>query len=143
VSAVGDEMPSHATRRQVIAGVLVPRGVRARTNAGRRRQWPSPNYLRPKSDGPHFGFREKWRRSGLTNNFAIPAQTVADLYRYHRQVELFFKWIKQRLRINRSSGPPRTRSKARFGSLSRFTSSSLSSRIALTAIRISTQFYGF
>ena len=35
----------------------------------------------------------------LTNNFAIPAQTVADLYRYHRQVELLFKWIKQRLRI--------------------------------------------
>jgi len=35
----------------------------------------------------------------LTNNFAIPAQTVADLYRYHWQVELFFKWIKQRLRI--------------------------------------------
>jgi len=35
----------------------------------------------------------------LTNNFAIPARTVADLYRYRRQVELFFKWIKQRLRI--------------------------------------------
>jgi len=33
----------------------------------------------------------------LTNNFAIPAQTVADLYRYHWQVELFFKWIKQHL----------------------------------------------
>ena len=36
----------------------------------------------------------------LTNNFAIPVQTVADLYRYRRQVELFFKWIKQHLRIN-------------------------------------------
>ena len=35
----------------------------------------------------------------MTNNFAIPAQTVADLYRYRWQVELFFKWIKQRLRI--------------------------------------------
>jgi len=35
----------------------------------------------------------------LTNNFAIPAQTVADLYRYHRQAELSFKWIKQHLRI--------------------------------------------
>jgi len=33
----------------------------------------------------------------LTNNFAIPAQTVADLYRYRRQVELFFMWIKQHL----------------------------------------------
>jgi len=64
VSAVGDEMPGHATRRQVIAGVLVPRGVRAGTNAGRRRQWPAPHCLHPKSDGPHFGVREKWRRSG-------------------------------------------------------------------------------
>jgi len=35
----------------------------------------------------------------LTNSFAIPAQTVADLYRYRWQVELFFKWIKQHLRI--------------------------------------------
>jgi hypothetical protein len=35
----------------------------------------------------------------LTNNFTIPAQTVADLYRYRWHVELFFKWIKQHLRI--------------------------------------------
>ena len=35
----------------------------------------------------------------ITNNFVIPAQTVADLYRYRWQVELFFKWIKQHLRI--------------------------------------------
>ena len=35
----------------------------------------------------------------LTNNFAIPAATVADLYRCRWQVELFFKWIKQHLRI--------------------------------------------
>jgi hypothetical protein len=35
----------------------------------------------------------------LTNNFARPAQTVADLYRCRWQVELFFKWIKQHLRI--------------------------------------------
>jgi len=35
----------------------------------------------------------------LTNNFAIPARTVADLYRYRWQIELFFKWIKQYLRI--------------------------------------------
>ena len=64
VSAVGDEMPGHATRCQVIAGVRVPRGVRAGTNAGRQRQWPSPHFLHPKSNGPHFGLREKWRRSG-------------------------------------------------------------------------------
>jgi len=35
----------------------------------------------------------------LTNNFIIPAKTVADIYRSRWQVELFFKWIKQHLRI--------------------------------------------
>ncbi len=40
----------------------------------------------------------------LTNNFAVPALTVADLYRYRWQVELFFKWIKQHLRIKRFFG---------------------------------------
>jgi DDE family transposase/uncharacterized protein DUF4372 len=35
----------------------------------------------------------------LTNNFQLPALTVAQLYRCRWQVELFFKWIKQHLRI--------------------------------------------
>ncbi|HVO91279.1 MAG TPA: IS4 family transposase [Terriglobales bacterium] len=35
----------------------------------------------------------------LTNNFALPALTIADLYRCRWQVELFFQWIKQHLRI--------------------------------------------
>lgn len=35
----------------------------------------------------------------LTNNFVLPAQTVTELYRSRWQVELFFKWIKQNLRI--------------------------------------------
>jgi hypothetical protein len=35
----------------------------------------------------------------LTNNFSLPATTIADLYRCRWQVELFFKWIKQHLRI--------------------------------------------
>jgi hypothetical protein len=35
----------------------------------------------------------------LTNNFILPALTIAELYRYRWQVELFFKWIKQNLRI--------------------------------------------
>jgi len=35
----------------------------------------------------------------LTNNFALPPQLIADLYRQRWQVELFFKWIKQHLRI--------------------------------------------
>ncbi|MFZ3137129.1 MAG: IS4 family transposase [Thermodesulfovibrionales bacterium] len=35
----------------------------------------------------------------LTNNFLLPALTIADIYRCRWQVELFFKWIKQHLRI--------------------------------------------
>jgi hypothetical protein len=35
----------------------------------------------------------------LTNNFALPALTIALIYKSRWQVELFFKWIKQHLRI--------------------------------------------
>ncbi len=40
----------------------------------------------------------------LTNNFTLPALTIAQLYRSRWQVELFFKWIKQNLRIKRFYG---------------------------------------
>jgi len=40
----------------------------------------------------------------LTNNVALPAKTICDLYRLRWQVELFFKWIKQHLRIKRFFG---------------------------------------
>jgi hypothetical protein len=35
----------------------------------------------------------------LTNNFVLPALTIANLYKCRWQIELFFKWIKQHLRI--------------------------------------------
>jgi len=40
----------------------------------------------------------------LTNNFKLPAHTVAELYRMRWQIELFFKWIKQHLRIKQFYG---------------------------------------
>ena len=40
----------------------------------------------------------------LTNNTSLPALTIAALYRSRWQVELFFKWIKQHLRIKRFLG---------------------------------------
>lgn len=40
----------------------------------------------------------------LTNNFILPALTIAKLYKCRWQVELFFKWIKQHLRIKRFYG---------------------------------------
>jgi IS4 transposase len=35
----------------------------------------------------------------LTNNFALPALTITEIYHKRWQIELFFKWIKQHLRI--------------------------------------------
>ena len=40
----------------------------------------------------------------LTNNFVLPALTITELYRCRWQVELFFKWIKQHLRIKQFYG---------------------------------------
>jgi IS4 transposase len=44
------------------------------------------------------------RLTFLTNNFALPAQTIADIYKQRWQIELFFKGIKQHLRIKEFYG---------------------------------------
>jgi hypothetical protein len=56
----------------------------------------------PKRDYPEklrrirfFDTEKKKRLVFLTNNFSLPAITIAQLYRCRWQVELFFKWIKQ------------------------------------------------
>ena len=46
-----------------------------------------------------YDVEHKRRFVFLTNNFALPALTIARLYKSRWQVELFFKWIKQHLRI--------------------------------------------
>jgi len=47
----------------------------------------------------YFDAETDKRLSFLTNNFLLPALTIAQLYKCRWQVELFFKWIKQHLRI--------------------------------------------
>jgi len=47
----------------------------------------------------YFDSKSKKTFVFLTNNFTLPAMTIAELYRCRWQVELFFKWIKQHLRI--------------------------------------------
>jgi hypothetical protein len=55
-----------------------------------------PDTLRKVS---YFDAERNKRLKFLTNNFTLPARTIADIYRQRWQIELFFKWIKQHLRI--------------------------------------------
>ena len=47
----------------------------------------------------YFDIETKKRFVFLTNNFALPALTIAQLYKCRWRIEIFFKWIKQYLRI--------------------------------------------
>ena len=47
----------------------------------------------------YFDAETNKRLKFLTNNFALPALTIAQIYKQRWKVELFFKWIKQHLRI--------------------------------------------
>lgn len=95
--------------------------VRAKTNFKYRRLYSHPvdKSTGVKSDQtivlagfyPAKDYPEKMRRiryfdkernknlTFLTNNFILPALTIAKLYKCRWQIELFFKWIKQHLRI--------------------------------------------
>jgi len=67
-----------------------------------------------KKDYPDFLRRIKYRDAEtgkvyvfLTNNFELPALTIAQLYKERWKIELFFKWIKQHLRIKAFYGTSR------------------------------------
>ena len=47
----------------------------------------------------YFDAEKQKRLVFLTNNFSLPALTIAELFRCRWKIELFFKWIKQHLRI--------------------------------------------
>ena len=49
--------------------------------------------------GKHYVF--------LTNNFDLSAKTIADIYKARWQIELFFKWIKQHLKVKSFVGTSR------------------------------------
>src|SRR5437667_6027668 len=55
-----------------------------------------PDQLRRVS---YLDVKTRKRFKFLTNNFVLPAFTIAQIYKCRWQVELFFKWIKQHLRI--------------------------------------------
>jgi hypothetical protein len=64
------------------------------TAIGSAKAYPDP--LRRVS---YLDVETKKRFKFLTNNFILPAVTIAQIYKCRWQVELFFKWIKQHLRI--------------------------------------------
>jgi len=59
----------------------------------------SQDYPDPLRRVRYFDVETKKHLVFLTNNFILPALTIAELYRCRWRVELFFKWIKQYLRI--------------------------------------------
>lgn len=93
--------------------------VRAKTNLGFRRRYSHPVerstglvcdqtilLTRSRAEYPDPLRRVRVRDAQkqktlvfLTNNFTLPALTIAELYRCRWQIELFFRWIKQHLRI--------------------------------------------
>jgi len=70
-----------------------------------------PRVLQSKKDYPgqlrrirYFDAEQNRSLVFLSNHFTLPALTISDTYRCRWQVELFFKWIKQRLRIKKFYG---------------------------------------
>jgi hypothetical protein len=76
----------------------------------------SDQIIRPTGMGSRRSYPDKLRRIRfydsvadrqlifLTNNFELPASTIAMLYKTRWQIELFFKWVKQHLRIKNFYG---------------------------------------
>jgi IS4 transposase len=81
---------STGVRSDHIVHLVMPRSVEHYPNRLRRVSYKDPE------SGKVLVF--------LTNNFDLPALTIAQLYKCRWQVELFFKWIKQNLRIKHFFG---------------------------------------
>ena len=61
--------------------------------------YPAQNYPEPLRRIRFYDPQRQKRLVFLTNNFELPAETIAQLYKARWHIELFFKWIKQHLRI--------------------------------------------
>jgi hypothetical protein len=74
-------------------GLICDQTVRLKSN------WSVKSFPEPMRKVRLFDPEHQVRLVLLTNNFLIPAEMVAQLYQQRWQVELFFKWIKQHLRL--------------------------------------------
>jgi hypothetical protein len=61
--------------------------------------YPSKSYPEPLRRIKFYDAETDSRLVFLTNDFVLPARTITHLYKLRWQIELFFKWIKQQLRI--------------------------------------------
>lgn len=75
------------------AGLICDQTVRLKSN------WSVKSFPEPMRKVRLFDPEHQVRLVLLTNNFLIPAEMVAQLYQQRWQVELFFTWIKQHLRL--------------------------------------------
>jgi len=66
--------------------------------------WSKRVYPHPLRRIRFYDVQEERSLVFLTNDFTLPALTICELYRRRWQVELFFKWIKQHLRIRNFFG---------------------------------------
>src|SRR6266496_4093485 len=108
--ASGPDFLCHSGQRQLelppplFASGRSPRGHSQRSNhrASRTKEFVALSHGATPSQ---LSFaRNRSATGAIDHNFSIPALSVAGLYRYRWQIELFFKWIKQHLRIKRFFG---------------------------------------
>jgi hypothetical protein len=108
----------HHVKFRVIASRPVDKstGLRCDQTIQLTTQWSAKSYPQPlrriRVDDPET----KVTLVLLTNQFDLPARVIAELYRKRWQVELFFKWIKQHLRIRGFYGRSQNAGRCQFGS---------------------------
>ena len=74
----------------------------------------SRDYPIPTRQGRYFDAEHNLHLSILTNDFALPALTVTQLYKSRWNVELFYKWIIQHLRVKNFYGTSANAVKTQF-----------------------------
>lgn len=82
-------------------GIISDQGIELTSRNGRKKY---PDRLR------RIGFRDKETGKHyvyMTNNFYLSAKTIAEIYKSRWQIELFFKWIKQHLKVKSFVGTSR------------------------------------
>jgi Transposase DDE domain/Domain of unknown function (DUF4372) len=91
-------------RRQLSRGINKSTGLRSDQTIVLTGPKSSQRYPVPLRRVSYYAAENDTRFVFLTNDFLLPALTITALYKQRWQVELFFKWIKQHLRIKRFFG---------------------------------------